>query len=80
MTRAKDRFTHFSEGRLNLQVELGDERIVRAVGVGTISFQRESLPPLAVPDVLYVPRLKKNLISVSTIEDKGCEVTFRSGR
>ena len=48
--------------------------------VGTISFQRESLPPLAVSDVLYVPGLKKNLIFVSTIEDKGYEVTFRSGQ
>ena len=44
----RDQFTHFSERRLNLEVELGDEHIVRAVGVGTVSFQRESLPPLAV--------------------------------
>ena len=61
-------------------MELGDERIDRVVGVGTVSFQRESLPPLAVLEVLYVPRLKKNSISVSTIEDKGYEVTFRCGQ
>ena len=59
MTGAKDQFTHFSERRINLEVELGDERIVRAVGVGTVSFQRQSLPPLVVLDVLYVPRLKR---------------------
>jgi hypothetical protein len=28
-------------------------------------------------DVLYVPRLKKNLISVSSIQDRGFEVSFR---
>ena len=28
----------------------------------------------------YVPGLRKNLISVSTIEDKGFEVRFREGR
>ena len=80
MPGARDQFTQFSERRLNLEVELGDERIVRAVGVGTVSFQRESLPPLAVSEILYVPGLKKNIISVSTIEDKGYEVTFRCGQ
>ena len=59
-----------------MKVELGDNRIVKVVGVGTVSFQRESLPPLKVREVLYVPGLKKNLISMSTIEDQGYEVTF----
>ena len=80
MTGARDHFTKFSEKTLNLEVVFGDEQIVRAVGVGTISFQRESLPPLEVSEVLYVPGLKKNLILVSTIEDKGYEVTFRGGQ
>ena len=44
MTGAKDQFTQFSDRQINLKVELGDESIVRAVGVGTVSFQRESLP------------------------------------
>ena len=38
------------------------------------------MPPLKVKEVLYVPGLKKNLISVSTIEDQGYEVTFRGGQ
>ena len=79
MTNVRDQFTQFLERRFNLEVELGDDRIVRAIGVGIVSFQRESLPPLNVSEVLYVPGLKKNLISVSTIEDKGYEVTFRRG-
>ena len=48
MTGVREQFTQFSEKELNLEVELGDNRIVRAVGVGTVSFQRESLPPLKV--------------------------------
>ena len=80
MTGAKDQFTQFSDRRINLEIELGDESTVRAVGIGTVSFQRESLPPLAVSEVLYVPGLRKNLIFVSTIEDKGYEVTFRGGQ
>lgn len=31
-------------------------------------------------DVLYVPGLKKNLVSVSALADKGYEVTFRQCR
>jgi hypothetical protein len=50
------------------------------VGSGTISFQRESLPPMTLTEVLYVPGLKKNLVSVSTIDKKGYEVLFRDGQ
>jgi hypothetical protein len=56
---------------------LGDNTIVMEVGHGTFSFQRELRPPLVFRDVLYVPRLKKNLISVSSIQDRGFEVSFR---
>jgi hypothetical protein len=35
------------------------------------------MPPISFTDVLYVPRMKKNLISVSTLQDRGLEVTFR---
>ena len=42
---------------------------VRAVGTGTVGFERESQTPLLIADVLHVPGLKKNLISVSSIED-----------
>ena len=70
MTGNKDQFTQFLDRRINHEIELGDESIVRAVGIGTVTFQRESLPPLAVSEVLHVPGLKKNLISMSTIEDK----------
>ena len=49
-------------------------------GVGIVLFQRESAKPLSFVDVLYVPRLTKNLISISTIEDKGFQVKFRDHR
>jgi hypothetical protein len=42
-----------------------------------VSFQRELGKPLRFANILYVPGLTKNLISVSTLEDKGFEVTFR---
>ena len=41
-----------------------------------MSFERESGKPLSFADVLYVLGLTKNLISVSTLEDKGYHVKF----
>ena len=79
MTDVKENFSKLKERRLNLEVMLGDNRIVRVVGEGTIYFQRESLSPLNVTKVFYVLGLKKNLISVSTIEDRGYEVVFSGG-
>jgi hypothetical protein len=35
------------------------------------------MPPISFRDVIYVPGLKKNLILVSTLQDRGLEVTFR---
>jgi hypothetical protein len=64
----------------NVEVVLGDDREVKVVGSGTISFQRESLPPMTLKEVLYVSGLKKKLVSVSTIEEKGYEVLFRDGQ
>jgi hypothetical protein len=63
----------------DLEVVLGDDSVVKAVGSGTISFQRESLPPMLLRDVLYAPGLKKNLVSLSIIEDRGYEVLFHDG-
>jgi hypothetical protein len=59
---------------------LGDDREVKVAGCGTVSFRRESLPPMTLTEVLYVPSLKKNLVSVSTIEEKGYEILFRDGQ
>jgi len=63
-----------------MEVVLGDDNIVRVVGVGTFTFDRGPKPPLKVSNVLYVPIMKKNLISISELEDKGYDVLFRRGQ
>jgi transposase InsO family protein len=80
MTGVRSQFSELTERTLETDVVLGDDRTVRAAGVGTVIFQRESLPPLKLTDVLYVPGLTWNLVSVSTIEDRGYEVVFRGGQ
>lgn len=80
MSGLRECFSELTKRGVDVEVELGDDRVVSTVGRGTVAFQRESRPPLRFRDVFYVPGLKKNLISVSTIEDKGFEVRFRDGR
>ena len=80
MTGVRDCFTEFSSSAVEMSVILGDDSVVRAVGTGTVGFERESQAPLLITDVLHVPGLKKNLISVSSIEDKGFDVLFTDGQ
>ena len=74
---SKRHFTDLKDQEIKLEIVLGDNTIVRAVRHGTVSFQRELRPPLVFKDVLYVPGLKKNMISISSIQDRGFEVSFR---
>ena len=71
----RELFSEITERDIDVEVELSDDMLVRAVGRGTVAFQRESRPQLRFQDVCYVPGLEKNLISVSTIEDRGLEVS-----
>ena len=57
-------FIEISETCLELEVVLGNDTVVRVVGRGTVRFNRESMEPIFLRDVLYVPGMKKNLVSV----------------
>ena len=76
---AHEMFSELSKTEIDVEVVLGDDSVVRVVGRGTITFQRESMSPMVLRDVSYVPGLKKNLVSVSMIEDRGLGVSFLDG-
>ena len=48
-------------------------------GFGSTSLQLESNNLLHLNDVLYVPGMKRNLVFISALEDKGYRVTFADG-
>jgi len=48
-------------------------------GVGTVVFRLDVDETLEIDDVLYVPGLRDNLISVSALEDAEMAVKFRNG-
>jgi hypothetical protein len=49
-------------------------------GVGTSTFQLDSNMELQLKEVLYVPGMKRNLVSISALKDKGYKITFSKGR
>ena len=44
--------------------------------MGTITFQRDYAAPLTLKNVMHVPGLMKNLVSVSMFENRGYDVIF----
>jgi hypothetical protein len=70
----REHFSNLRDTEVNIDISLGDNMIVIVAGIGTVSFRRENLPPISFTDVLFVPGMKNNLISVSTLQDRGFEV------
>ena len=62
MTGVRNMFTNKSETDLELDVVLGDDTPVIAVRRGTDRFDRESMEPMLLRDVLNVHGMKKNLV------------------
>ena len=67
MTRDQYLFTDLNEKDLGVHIEMGDDGRYSATGIGTISFERESGKPFVLKEVMHVPGLKKNLISVAML-------------
>jgi hypothetical protein len=77
MTGVREHLTDLRDTEVRMEIALGDDTLVRVAGCGIVTFQRDDMPPILFRDVLYVPGLKKNLILVSTLLDRGLEVSFR---
>ena len=63
-----------------MHIEMGDDRKYNVTGIGTITFQRHSGKPFQFKDVMHVPGLKKNLVSVEMLEDRRYDVVFSEGK
>jgi hypothetical protein len=57
-------------------VELGDKSTYPVEGFGQASIKLESSNHVHLSNVLYVPGLEKNLVSISCLEDKGNIIAF----
>jgi hypothetical protein len=77
MIGIKEILSDFKTKSFAEHVELGDDKCHKIEGLGSISFRLKSGARLHVDEVLYVPGLKKNLLSVATHEDKGYWVILK---
>ena len=72
-------FFDLSQAWIDVEVMFGDDIVGKVFGHGTFIFSRESMSPMTLRNALFVPRMKKNLISVSMIKDRGLGVSFLDG-
>lgn len=61
-------------------MELEDNNNYAVKGLGYTSLKSENGAKLHLNNILYVPSLKKNLPSISCLEDKGDRVAFVDGK
>ena len=80
MTGDKNLFSTLEEKDLKILIEMGNDEKYSVSGVGTIFFQREHGACITLTDVKYVPGLRKNLVSIVMLEDKGYDVVFSKGK
>ena len=80
ITRFKEALSDMVEKDTNLEIVLGDNDTYLVKGTGTVTLHLSQGQILRLQDVLYVPNLKKNLVSISAMEDKGFNVAFTNGK
>jgi len=61
-------------------VKLGDDYQYPIKGVGEASYKLKSGKRMKMKEVLYVPSLKKNFLSISIFDKKGFRVAFVDGQ
>ena len=63
-----------------MHIEMGNDGRYSATRIGTITFERDSCNPFLLKDVMHVPGLNKNLVSVAMLEDKCYYFFFSEGK
>lgn len=79
MTRNKEFFSDLEEKDIHMHIEIWDDVRYSAASIGTVTFQRESHSHLRHKNVMCVPGLKKNQVSIVVFEDHGYDVIFNKG-
>ena len=80
MTGDKKIFSDLEEKDIQMHIELGKDGWYSATIIDTITFQRASCKLFHLKDVMHVPSLKKKLISIAMLEDRGYDVVFSEGK
>ena len=76
MTGFKESLSCLEQKESPHKVMLGDDSQYPIKGLGEASYKLDSGKPMKMKDVLYVPALKKNLLSISALDKKGFRVAL----
>ena len=79
MTCYKDSLSYLVQEESPHKVMLGDDYQYLIKGMGEASYKLDYRNSMKMKDVLYVPGLKKNLLSISDLDKKGFRVAFVDG-
>ena len=63
-----------------MHIEIGDDGRYSATKIGAITFKRYSSKPIQLKYVMHVLGLKKKLVSIAMLEDRGYDVVFSEGK
>ncbi|GKB48936.1 retrotransposon protein, putative, ty1-copia subclass [Tanacetum coccineum] len=61
-------------------VQLGDNRECKIRGIGKVRLQLKDGSSFVLHNVRYIPELKRNLISLGTLENEGYTIKMQSGK
>jgi Reverse transcriptase (RNA-dependent DNA polymerase)/Integrase core domain/GAG-pre-integrase domain len=79
----KDLFTEFKELDKPCEIITAEGTSVKGIGIGTIMINaigaEDAINTLSLHNVIYAPKMDANLLSVSTLYDKGYEVSIKPG-
>jgi hypothetical protein len=80
MTGDQARLSNLNSKKTSYKVELGDKSTYPVEGFGQASVKLKTGNNVYLSNVLYVPCLEKNLVSISCLEDKGNRIAFVDGK
>lgn len=79
ITRSCDIFTNMAKEPRCIYVELRDNTMYIIKGFGSIEFQTNKVGIMEVNQVMFVPGLEKNLLSILAMDENRLEVSFMKG-
>ena len=79
MTGFKEYFEKLSKHNSPHKVKLGEDYQYPIKGSGESSYKLDSGKTMKMKDILFVLGLKKNILSISTLDTKGMRVSFVYG-
>jgi len=76
MTGHKEWLSNIDTSRSN-KIKLADDNMIRAEGVGNVVIKKDGKETMVIEDVLYVPGIKYNLLSVGQLVQKGFSISMK---